>query len=107
MAGGWRFWLRALIRRGSLAAAHCGTPDINGYDVARRMRSEGWGAAAFLLAITGWGQRNDKERAKEAGVDQHLTKPVDVDQIAQSLGSFLRHRRTAASRAPQRRAADR
>jgi CheY-like chemotaxis protein len=41
------------------------------------------------MAITGWGQNEDKERALAAGFDQHLTKPVDVDQVEQLLHGFL------------------
>jgi PAS domain S-box-containing protein len=66
-----------------------GMPDMNGYEVARVIRSEAWGRETFLLAITGWGQKNDKERAKSAGFDHHLTKPVDADQVEQLLTSFL------------------
>jgi two-component system CheB/CheR fusion protein len=71
-----------------------GMPDVSGYDVARRIRKEPWGRTAFLLAITGWGQENDKERARAAGFDQHLTKPVDPDQVGRLLIEYL-ERRTA------------
>ena len=69
-----------------------GMPDMNGYEVARQIRGSSWGAQVFLLAMTGWGQSDDKERARAAGFDQHLTKPVDVDQIEGSLGTFLERR---------------
>jgi PAS domain S-box-containing protein len=62
-----------------------GMPDMTGYEVAREIRRECFGARILLLAITGWGQREDKERAIEAGFDHHLTKPVDVDQVEKLL----------------------
>ncbi len=72
-----------------------GMPDITGYDVAREIRREPWGTDVLLLAITGWGQREDKERASAAGFDHHLTKPVDADQVEKLLRGFCDSRRTA------------
>jgi CheY-like chemotaxis protein len=71
-----------------------GMPDMTGYEVARRVRAEPWGERIFMLAITGWGQEEDKERAMAAGFDQHMTKPVDADAVEQRLRAFLdsRHR---------------
>ena len=66
-----------------------GMPDMTGYEVARRVRSESWGGRIFMLAITGWGQEEDKERAMAAGFDQHMTKPVDADAVEQRLRAFL------------------
>jgi CheY-like chemotaxis protein len=57
-------------------------PDMNGYDVARRMRSQSWGREAVLVAVTGWGQAEDKRRANDAGFDHHLVKPVDPQSLA-------------------------
>lgn len=54
-----------------------GMPDMSGYDLARRIRQEAWGRHAYLVALTGWGQAQDKEAARAAGFDEHLTKPVD------------------------------
>jgi CheY-like chemotaxis protein len=53
-----------------------GLPDINGYEVARRIRATGWGAGLPLVAVTGWGKEEDRRRAFEAGFDHYLTKPV-------------------------------
>ena len=66
-----------------------GMPDINGYDVARAARSEDWGRHVFMLAITGWGQAADKEKAHAAGFDRHLTKPVDPDLVEELLSAFV------------------
>lgn len=53
-----------------------GLPKANGYDVARHIRAEDWGREMVLIAQTGWGKEDDKRRAKAAGFDHHLTKPV-------------------------------
>jgi CheY-like chemotaxis protein len=52
-------------------------PEMDGYEVAQRLRSEPWGNDAWLVALTGWGLEEHKRRTKEAGFDQHLTKPAD------------------------------
>ncbi len=58
-----------------------GLPDLNGYEVARRIRASAWGAAAALFAVTGQGQAEDRERALEAGFTDHLTKPVTPEEV--------------------------
>ncbi len=58
-----------------------GLPDIDGYEVCRRIRNLPHGMSAALVAITGWGSEDDKRRAREAGFDAHLTKPVELSQI--------------------------
>jgi CheY-like chemotaxis protein len=62
-----------------------GLPGINGYDVARRMRSEAWGKQVTLVAVTGWGQAEDRESSRAAGFDAHLVKPVDHAALMQLL----------------------
>ena len=52
-----------------------GMPQLNGYEVARALRQEPWGAGITLIALTGWGQESDRQQAIEAGFDRHLTKP--------------------------------
>ena len=69
-----------------------GMPDMTGYEAARRIRREAWGRGVFLLAVTGWGQADDKENARAAGFDRHLTKPVDPDQVELLLSEFLKTR---------------
>ena len=66
-----------------------GMPDINGYEVARTARKEDWGKSVYMIALTGWGQADDKERARLAGFDRHLTKPVDPDLVEELLRSYL------------------
>jgi PAS domain S-box-containing protein len=54
-----------------------GMPELDGYEVARRLRARPWADSCQLIAVTGWGQGKDKELASAAGFDLHLTKPVD------------------------------
>lgn len=60
-----------------------GMPDLSGYEVAKRIRREAWGTHMTLIAVTGWGQENDKRMAYAAGFDHHFTKPVDPEQLVQ------------------------
>ena len=58
-----------------------GLPDMNGYELARRVRRLPGGADMLLIAATGWGQEADKQLAFDAGFDHHLTKPIDFDKL--------------------------
>jgi PAS domain S-box-containing protein len=66
-----------------------GMPGMSGHEVARRMRREAWGKNAVLIALTGWGQDTDKQAALAAGFDDHLTKPVDPDNVEAALARHL------------------
>ena len=57
-----------------------GMPKLSGYDVARRVR-ELRGDSVLIVALTGWGQEDDRRRAREAGFNHHFTKPVDFDML--------------------------
>jgi CheY-like chemotaxis protein len=59
-----------------------GLPDLSGYDVARLLRQDPALGRIELIALTGWGQEEHRKRALEAGFDHHVTKPVDLDQLA-------------------------
>jgi CheY-like chemotaxis protein/two-component sensor histidine kinase len=74
-------------RRPDVAVLDIGMPDLSGYEVARRIRSQPWGQQIILIALTGWGQENDKRRAQAAGFDHHCTKPVDPDDLEQLFRS--------------------
>ena len=56
-------------------------PDLNGYEVAKLLRQSSWSRNVQLIALTGWGQEEDKRRAVAAGFDHHLTKPVDLHRL--------------------------
>jgi len=57
-----------------------GMPKLSGYDVARRIR-ESRGSDVLIVAITGWGQEDDRDRARDAGFSHHFTKPVDFEML--------------------------
>lgn len=59
-----------------------GLPDITGYEVAKRLRAQPEFARTPIVAVTGYGQQSDRERSREAGIDHHMTKPVDPRGIA-------------------------
>ena len=61
-----------------VAILDIGMPGMNGYEVARRIRARSGGNAVRLLALTGWGQEDDRRRAREAGFDHHLVKPAEL-----------------------------
>ena len=67
-----------------------GMPQVNGYDACRRIRSQPWGDAMCLVALTGWGQAQDRRRTEEAGFDHHLVKPVDPGELVKVLASSPR-----------------
>lgn len=59
-----------------------GMPGMNGYEVARHVRAQPWGSRPLLIAATGWGQEDDRQKALAAGFDLHLTKPFDPLQLS-------------------------
>lgn len=74
-----------------------GMPGMSGYELARQIRAEDWGRDALLIAVTGWGQQEDRERSRAAGFDHHLTKPVDPDALQALLEDFARQRQQRVS----------
>jgi signal transduction histidine kinase/ActR/RegA family two-component response regulator len=60
-------------------------PVLNGYDACRRIREQPWGEDVVLVALTGWSQDGDRRRAKEAGFDRHLVKPIEPDLLDRLL----------------------
>jgi signal transduction histidine kinase/ActR/RegA family two-component response regulator len=65
-----------------------GLPKLNGYEVARRVRQEGWGKGMVLIALTGWGQDEDRRRSREAGFDSHMVKPVEITALMTVLADL-------------------
>jgi CheY-like chemotaxis protein len=65
-----------------------GLPKMNGYDVARHIREQPWGGNVALVALTGWGQEEDKRRALGSGFDHHLTKPVEAASLEKLLAGL-------------------
>jgi len=81
----------AARERPRAAIIDIGMPGMSGHEVARRMRLEAWGKNAVLVALTGWGQEQDKQAAIAAGFDEHMTKPVDPDDVDRVLDGLLAH----------------
>jgi len=75
-----------------------GMPDLNGYEVARRMREATWGADMVLVAVSGWSQAEDKRQAEAAGFDGHLAKPASRDALEPMIG-LAQERKRALARA--------
>ena len=65
-----------------------GLPKLSGYEAARRIRQEPWGRSMVLIAVTGWGQKDDRRRSREAGFDYHIVKPVAPEELVELLGSL-------------------
>jgi CheY-like chemotaxis protein len=73
-----------------------GLPRLNGYEVARRLRTDPATAAALLVAVTGYGQEHEVQRCREAGFDHHLLKPVNLEELRRLLDG-----QPASSRPPE------
>jgi CheY-like chemotaxis protein len=71
-----------------------GMPKMDGYETAQKLRLHSWGTRATLIALTGWGQQQDRQRTTEAGFDAHLVKPVSESQLFQTLASAGRKKPT-------------
>jgi CheY-like chemotaxis protein len=71
---------RAADIRPQIAFLDIGMPRMDGYEAARRIR-ETLGSSVVLVALTGWGQDEDKRRSREAGFNHHLTKPPDPEAL--------------------------
>jgi PAS domain S-box-containing protein len=76
---------RARLDKPDVYILDIGLPDLDGNELARRLREEPETAHAFLIALTGYGQEQDRRKALAAGFDQHLVKPVDVTKLASLL----------------------
>lgn len=64
-----------------------GMPEPNGYEVCRQLRKTPWGQQASIVAVTGWGQADDRQSTAEAGFDRHLVKPVDIQTILELVAA--------------------
>jgi CheY-like chemotaxis protein len=65
-----------------------GLPRMNGYEVAQKIREQPWSKGTMLVALTGWGQEEDRRRSREAGFDYHMIKPVELDALMKLLTSL-------------------
>jgi CheY-like chemotaxis protein len=65
-----------------------GLPKLNGYEVAQRIRGSSWGTSMFLIAVTGWGQDEDRQRSSEVGLNVHMVKPVEPAALEKLLAQL-------------------
>jgi PAS domain S-box-containing protein len=85
---------RADVWPPDVALLDLGMPRMNGYDLCRALRARPGGAALLLVAVSGWGQEQDRQRSSDAGFDAHLVKPVRYDQL-EALLALPRSRQQA------------
>jgi CheY-like chemotaxis protein len=74
--------------RPELIVLDIGIPNVNGYEVCRRIREQPWGRNIVVAALTGWGQNEDKERSRQAGFDFHMVKPINPALLEDVLASL-------------------
>ena len=65
-----------------------GMPRLNGYDVCRQIRDQDWGKKVCVIALSGWGQDEDRRRSSAAGFDHHLVKPVEAAALMQVMSAM-------------------
>ncbi|HVF23065.1 MAG TPA: PAS domain S-box protein [Pyrinomonadaceae bacterium] len=65
-----------------------GLPRLDGHEVCRRVREQNWGKDIVMIALTGWGQADDRRKSQEAGFNDHLVKPVDYDHLLELLSKL-------------------
>lgn len=64
-----------------------GLPKLNGFNVCKRLREKPWAEKIMIIALTGWGQDQDRRKSAEAGFDNHLVKPLDLAALMDLLAS--------------------
>jgi CheY-like chemotaxis protein len=84
---------RAPVFAPDIVMLDIGMPRMNGYEACRCLRGQEAGSAAVIIAVTGWGQDEDRAKAREAGFDLHLTKPVDPLAVEALLAALPAPRR--------------
>jgi CheY-like chemotaxis protein len=63
-------------------------PKLTGHEVCRWLRGKPWGKDIVVIALTGWGQEDDRRKSEEAGFNGHLVKPVDYDKLLELLSTL-------------------
>ena len=77
-----------------------GLPKLNGYEVCRKIREQPWGKSMAVVALTGWGQDDDRRKSKEAGFNGHMVKPVDLTELMRLLATISANGGAAVARTP-------
>jgi two-component system, sensor histidine kinase len=88
---------KALSSQPEVALVDIGLPGIDGYEVARRLRQTAPGREMLLIALTGYGRPEDRDRARAAGFDAHLVKPVDPEELLLLFSQLREQRETRAA----------
>lgn len=65
-----------------------GMPEMDGFAAAKRIREKPWGENIVIVALSGWGQDEDKRKSKEAGFDHHLVKPAELSELKKVLSGL-------------------
>jgi CheY-like chemotaxis protein len=86
-------WAIATSQHPDVVLLDIGLPDLSGHELALRLRAEPGGESMQLIAITGWGQEDDRRKSLDAGFNEHLTKPVDPELL---IGLIARSKRQVA-----------
>ena len=79
---------KAREHRPEVVLMDIGMPRMSGYEATRRIREHDWGMGIKIIALTGWGQDNDRRLSQEAGCDGHLVKPVSLPDLERKLGEL-------------------
>jgi len=87
--------------RPDVAVLDLAMPKLNGYDAARMIREQPWGRQIFLIALSGWGHHLDRQRTKEAGFDEHLTKPAKYETLMELLDQLPAEGRLESGRSQE------
>lgn len=74
-----------------------GMPKLDGYSTARKLRERHWGRETYLVALSGWGQDEDRRKSRDAGFDHHLVKPASHEEIEQCLARSVEKRYAASA----------
>lgn len=77
-----------------------GMPRLNGYEATRRIREQPWGRSMAIIALTGWGQEDDRRRSHEAGCDAHLVKPASLEDLKNLLNTLVKRGQPHDAAAP-------
>jgi signal transduction histidine kinase len=78
----------ALAHRPEVALLDLGMPKLDGHGLARQLRAQPWSASLVLVALTGWGQDQDRHRSRDAGFDAHWVKPLDLQRLTDFLAEL-------------------
>jgi PAS domain S-box-containing protein len=94
-------WERIESSRPAIALLDIGMPQLNGYEVAARVRASPWSDETTLIALTGWGQASDRARALTAGFDEHWVKPIAPEIAIEYCGAVARRGSLNPAAAPR------